>query len=103
LTKYNQGHWIQFGTEYFPDWESVLKFIEVYGEDDEPKLHHRFITSSLVEKTIKSLDAYMELLNAKCEKEFDQELYKKVTDLATLTNRWLKASGVKSESSYYDI
>ena len=83
----------------------MLTFIEVYSEeDDEPQLRHRFITPIMVEKTIKTLDAYMDVLNAQCAAsgECSDELYKKIIDLASLTNRWLKATG-ESESSYYDI
>ena len=98
------GQWIQFGSETFPNWDSVLEFIEVYGNDEkETTLRHRFITPLMVDKTIKTLDDYMELLNEKCKEDLDKELYKKIIDLASLTNRWLKASGVDRESSYYDI
>ena len=99
-----EGQWIQFGTDRFPDWESVLTFIDVYSEEfDEPQLRHRFITPTMVEKTIKTLDAYMEGLNAQCDENYSQELYEKIIDLAALTNRWLKATGDKNEMNYYDI
>ena len=85
-------------------WESVLTFIDVYNEEfDEPQLHHRFVTPTMVEKTIKTLDAYMEGLNAQCDENYSQELYEKIIDLAALTNRWLKATGDKNEMNYYDI
>lgn len=98
-----EGQWIQFGTDAFPDWDSVLTFIEVYADDDEAKMCRRHITPTMVENTIKTLDAYMELLNAKCDTEYDKELYRKITDLASLTNRWLQVMGEDNESSYYDI
>lgn len=99
-----EGQWIQFGSEQFPDWDSVLTFIEVYSEFDEPDtLCRKMISPTMVEKTIATLDEYMKTLNAAYNKESSEELYKKITNLATLTNRWLKASGIEDESSYYDI
>lgn len=99
-----EGQWIQFGSDLFPDWDSVLTFIETYSEFDEPDtLCRKMISPSMVEKTIDTLDEYMKILNEKCDKEYSKELYKKITNLATLTNRWLQASGEENESNYYDI
>ena len=98
-----EGHWIQFGTEPFLDWDSVLTFIEIYGDDDETHIKRRMVTPTLVEKTVKALDGYMSLLNKECDEELTPELTKKVIDVASLTNRWLDAMGEENEMSYYDI
>ena len=57
----------------------------------------------MVEKTINTLDAYMEVLNAQCEAEYTDELKNKILALARLTNKWIAASGEQSDTKYYDI
>ncbi|MBO7240542.1 MAG: hypothetical protein J6V23_08705 [Bacteroidaceae bacterium] len=100
------GEWVQFGTERYPDWEEVTRYLIsqtfLHDEDDE-KLKRRKVNYLLVENTIKTLDAYMEILNAKCEDEFSDELKNRILKLARLTNKWLEVSGEESESKYYDI
>ena len=100
------GEWVQFGTERYPDWEEVTRYLIsqtfLHDEDDE-KLKRKKVNYLLVENTIKTLDAYMEILNAKCEDEFSDELKNRILKLARLTNKWLEVSGEESESKYYDI
>jgi hypothetical protein len=100
------GVWVQFGSERFPDWEEVTRYLIsetlLYDEDDE-KLNKRQISYLMVEKTIHTLDAYMEVLNAQCEAEYTDELKNKILALARLTNKWIAASGEQSETEYYDI
>lgn len=97
------GQWIQFGSEGFPDWESVVTFIDVYSMfDDDGYLNYRAIESSMVDDTIKWLDTHMELLNKEYEANPTDELRRRILLLAKLTNKWLAAKE-KDESSYYDI
>ena len=100
------GEWVQFGTERYPDWEEVTRYLIsqtfLHDEDDE-KLKRRLMDYVMVENTIKTLDAYMAILNAKCKEEYSDELKPKILNLARLTNKWLKVSGEESETKYYDI
>ena len=98
------GEWVQFGSERYPDWEEVTRYLIseflVHDEDDE-KLKKRLITYTMVEKTIKMLDGYMELLNQKAETDCTPELCKEVNALMRLTNKWLEVKGDASEFDYY--
>ena len=98
------GEWVQFGTERFPDWEEVTRYLIsetlLYDEDDE-KLNKRQISYLMVEKTIKMLDAYTEMLNAKVGQEYTKELADEILAASKLTNKWLKVLGEENESAYY--
>jgi 5'(3')-deoxyribonucleotidase len=98
------GEWIQFGSERYPDWEEVIRYLIsetfIHDEDDE-RLNKRLIDYTMVEKTIKMLDGYMELLNLKAKANCTPELSRKVLSVANLTNKWLKVSGEENESAYY--
>ena len=98
------GVWVQFGTERFPDWEEVTRYLIsetlLYDEDDE-KLNKRMIDYAMVEKTIKMLDAYMDVLKAKVGQKYTKELADEELEVAKLTNKWLKVSGEENESAYY--
>jgi hypothetical protein len=100
------GEWVQFGSERFPDWEEVTRYLiseTLLHDDDDEKLNRRQISYLMVEKTINTLDAYMEVLNAQCEAEYTDELENKILALARLTNKWIAASGEQSDTKYYDI
>ena len=73
-----------------------------YDEDNE-KLKRRKMDYAMVEKTIKTLDDYMKVLNEQCETEYSKELQNKILKLASLTNKWLEVAGEESETSGYDI
>ena len=98
------GEWIQFGSERFPDWEEVTCYLIseflLHDEDDE-KLNKRLISYTMVEKTIKMLDEYMEVLNQKSKVSCTPELSKEIGSLAKLTNKWLDVKGDASEVEYY--
>ena len=98
------GEWVQFGSERFPDWEEVTCYLIsetlLYDEDDE-KLNRRQISYLMVEKTIKMLDAYTDVLNAKVGENYTKELADEILAAAKLTNKWLKVSGEENESKYY--
>lgn len=98
------GEWVQFGSERYPDWEEVTRYLIseflLHDEDDE-KLNKRLITYTMVEKTIKMLDGYMEALNQKAEVDCTPELCKEVNALMRLTNKWLEVKGDASEVDYY--
>ena len=98
------GEWVQFGSERFPDWEEVTCYLIsetlLYDEDDE-KLNRRQISYLMVEKTIKMLDAYTEILNAKVGQEYTKELADEILAASKLTNKWLKVLGEENESAYY--
>lgn len=98
------GEWVQFGSERYPDWEEVTRYLIseflLHDEDDE-KLKKRLITYTMVEKTIKMLDGYMEALNQKAEVDCTPELCKEVNALMRLTNKWLEVKGDASEVDYY--
>ena len=67
------------------------------------KLKRALVTESMADRTIKALDAYMGVLNKMCDEDYTQELYKEVMDIASLTNRWLAATGERDKGKYYDI
>ena len=98
------GEWVQFGSERYPDWEEVTRYLIseflLHDEDDE-KLNKRLISYTMVEKTIKMLDGYMEVLNQKAETDCTPELCKEVNALMRLTNKWLEVKGNASEVDYY--
>ena len=98
------GEWVQFGSERYPDWEEVTRYLIsetlLYDEDDE-KLNKRQISYLMVEKTIKMLDAYTEMLNAKVGQEYTKELADEILAASKLTNKWLKVLGEENESAYY--
>lgn len=98
------GEWVQFGSERYPDWEEVTRYLIseflLHDEDDE-KLKKRLITYTMVEKTIKILDGYMEALNQKAQVDCTPELCKEVNALMRLTNKWLEVKGDASEVDYY--
>ena len=98
------GEWVQFGSERYPDWEEVTRYLIseflLHDEDDE-KLNKRLISYTMVEKTIKMLDGYMEVLNQKAETDCTPELCKEVNSLMRLTNKWLEVKGDASEADYY--
>ena len=97
---------IHFGSESFPEWDSVVEFLMAQAAMDEMlsgKLKRALVTESMADRTIKALDAYMGVLNKKCDEDYTQELYKEVMDIASLTNRWLAATGEKDKDKYYDI
>lgn len=98
------GEWVQFGSERYPDWEEVTRYLIseflLHDEDDE-KLNKRLITYTMVEKTIKMLDGYMEALNQKAEVDCTPEICKEVNALMRLTNKWLEVKGDASEVDYY--
>ena len=98
------GEWVQFGSERYPDWEEVTRYLIseflLHDEDDE-KLNKRLITYTMVEKTIKMLDGYMEALNQKAQVDCTSELCKEVNALMRLTNKWLEVKGDASEVDYY--
>lgn len=98
------GEWVQFGSERFPDWEEVTCYLIseflLHDEDDE-KLNRRQISYLMVEKTIKMLDAYTEMLNAKVGQEHTKELADEILAASKLTNKWLKVLGEENESKYY--
>ena len=94
------GEWVQFGSERYPDWEEVTRYLiseTLLHDDDDEKLNKRQISYLMVEKTIKMLDAYTDVLNAKVgEKDI-----KEILAAAKLTNKWLKVLGEDNESAHY--
>ena len=97
---------IQFGSERFPGWDSVVDFLIAQAAFEEAlcgRLRRALVTESMADRTIKALDAYMDVLNKKCDDDYTPELYKEVMDIASLTNRWLAATGEKDKDKYYDI
>ena len=100
------GEWVQFGSERFPDWEEVTCYLiseTFFHDEDDEKLNKRLISYTMVEKTIKMLDGYMEVLNQKAEADCTPELCKEVKSLMKLTNKWLEVKGDASEvESYVD-
>ena len=98
------GEWVQFGSERFPDWEEVTRYLiseTLLYDDDDEKLNRRQISYLMVEKTIKMLDAYTEMLNAKVGQEYTKELADEILAASKLTNKWLKVLGEENESAYY--
>ena len=100
------GEWVQFGSERFPDWEEVTCYLiseTFFHDEDDEKLNKRLISYTMVEKTIKMLDGYMEVLNQKAEADCTPELCKEVNSLTKLINKWLEVKGDASEvESYVD-
>lgn len=100
------GEWGQFGSECYPDWEEVTRYLisETYFYDEEnEKLKRRKMNYAMVEKTINTLDDYMKVLNAQCENEYSKELQNKILKLAQLANKWLVVAGEESEANEYNI
>ena len=98
------GEWVQFGSERFPDWEEVTCYLiseTFFHDEDDEKLNRRQISYLMVEKTIKMLDAYTEMLNAKVGQEHTKELADEILAASKLTNKWLKVLGEENESKYY--
>lgn len=98
------GEWVQFGSERYPDWEEVTRYLIsefLFHDEDDEKLNKRLISYTMVEKTIKILDGYMEVLNQKAEVDCTPELCKEVNALMRLTNKWLEVKGDASEVDYY--
>ena len=98
------GEWVQFGSERFPDWEEVTCYLiseTLLHDDDDEKLNKRLISYLMVEKTIKMLDAYTDILNAKVGQKYTKELADEILAASKLTNKWLKVLGEGNESAYY--
>jgi 5'(3')-deoxyribonucleotidase len=94
------GEWVQFGSKRYPDWEEVTCYLiseTLLHDDDDEKLNRRLVNYAMVEKTIKMLDAYTDVLNAKVG-EIDT---KEILAAAKLANKWLKVLGEENESAYY--
>lgn len=94
------GEWVQFGSERYPDWEEVTRYLiseTLLHDDDDEKLNKRLLNYAMVEKTIKMLDAYTDVLNAKVGEKDTKE----ILAAAKLANKWLKVLGEENESAYY--
>ena len=94
------GEWVQFGSERYPDWEEVTRYLiseTLLHDDDDEKLNKRQVNYAMVEKTIKMLDAYTDVLNAKVGEKDTKE----ILAAAKLANKWLKVLGEENESAYY--
>ena len=94
------GEWVQFGTKRYPDWEEVTRYLiseTLLHDDDDEKLNKRLLNYAMVEKTIKMLDAYTDVLNAKVGEKDTKE----ILAAAKLANKWLKVLGEENESAYY--
>ena len=94
------GEWVQFGSERYPDWEEVTHYLiseTLLHDDDDEKLNKRLLNYAMVEKTIKMLDAYTDVLNTKVGEKDTKE----ILAAAKLTNKWLKVLGEENESAYY--
>ena len=94
------GEWVQFGSERYPDWEEVTRYLiseTLLHDDDDEKLNKRLLNYTMVEKTIKMLDAYTDVLNAKVGEKDTKE----ILAAAKLANKWLKVLGEENESAYY--
>ena len=109
-----RGRFIEYYSMFFPTWLEVVNYIAAkengdmetssfFEDDDEETLARNMVTRSMVEKTIKHLDAYSKILNAKYGQESDEDLYKVIMEIARLTNQWLEVTGEEDESKYYDI
>ena len=104
-SEFGERH-IHFGTERFPGWDSVVEFLIAEASMDQVltgKLKHSLVTESMANRTIKALDAYMKVLNKKCDEDYTSELGEEVMEIASLTNRWLAATGERNKNKYYDI
>ncbi len=93
------GEWIEFGSAFYPGWEDVVDYLLDPEQRDGKSINRALINDTMVEQTIATLDAYSKLLNDNYDGS--REEYKKIMNLATLTNKWLKASGEEDESAYY--
>ena len=94
------GEWVQFGTKRYPDWEEVTRYLiseTLLHDDDDEKLNKRLVNYAMVEKTIKMLDAYTDVLNAKVGEKDTKE----ILAATKLANKWLKVLGEENESAYY--
>ena len=94
------GEWVQFGSERYPDWEDVTRYLiseTLLHDDDDEKLNKRLVNYAMVEKTIKMLDAYTDVLNAKVGEKDTKE----ILAAAKLANKWLKVLGEDNELAYY--
>ena len=94
------GEWVQFGSKRYPDWEEVTCYLiseTLLHDDDDEKLNKRLVNYAMVEKTIKMLDAYTDVLNAKVGEKDTKE----ILAAAKLANKWLKVLGEENESAYY--
>lgn len=94
------GEWVQFGSKRYPDWEEVTRYLiseTLLHDDDDEKLNKRLVNYTMVEKTIKMLDAYTDVLNAKVGEKDTKE----ILAAAKLANKWLKVLGEEDESAYY--
>lgn len=94
------GEWVQFGSKRYPDWEEVTRYLiseTLLHDDDDEKLNKRLVNYAMVEKTIKMLDAYTDVLNAKVGEKDAKE----ILAAAKLANKWLKVLGEDNESAYY--
>lgn len=94
------GEWVQFGSKRYPDWEEVTRYLiseTLLHDDDDEKLNKRLVNYAMVEKTIKMLDAYTDVLNAKVGEKDTKE----ILAAAKLANKWLKVLGEENESAYY--
>ena len=94
------GEWVQFGSKRYPDWEEVTRYLiseTLLHDDDDEKLNKRLLNYAMVEKTIKMLDAYTDVLNAKVGEKDTKE----ILAAAKLANKWLKVLGEDNESAYY--
>ena len=94
------GEWVQFGSKRYPDWEEVTCYLiseTLLHDDDDKKLNKRLVNYAMVEKTIKMLDAYTDVLNAKVGEKDTKE----ILAAAKLANKWLKVLGEENESAYY--
>ena len=109
-----RGRVIEFLSMDFPGWEDVAQYIAakeegdkntclIYEYEDDETLSRNFVTRWLVEKTIAQLDACMKELNEKYEQQGGDDLYKKIVDIAKITNKWLEVAGEKDENKYYNI
>ena len=94
------GEWVQFGSKRYPDWEEVTCYLiseTLLHDDDDEKQNKRLVNYAMVEKTIKMLDAYTDVLNAKVGEKDTKE----ILAAAKLANKWLKVLGEENESAYY--
>ena len=94
------GEWVQFGSARYPDWEEVTRYLiseTLLHDDDDEKLNKRLVNYAMVEKTIKMLDAYTDVLNAKVGEKDTKE----ILAATKLANKWLKVLGEENESAYY--
>ena len=93
------GEWIEFGSAFYPSWEDVVDYLLDPEQRDGKTINRALVNDVLVEQTIATLDAYSKQLNDNYDGS--REEYKKIMNLAALTNKWLKASGEEHESAYY--